>query len=70
MEVGYCGDGGTDGEGLIGIWGAVDGGAFIRLLGTHYVVHKRIMTSSGEESATGAGKVGTAGKDLGEIRVG
>ena len=38
-EVSCCGEVGTDGEGLLGVWDATDVGTFIQVLGPHYVVH-------------------------------
>ena len=69
-EVGYCRDIGTDGECLLGIWDASDSGTFIQVLRTHYVVHRQQLASGGSESVTGAGEVGSNGKDLVDIRVG
>ena len=69
-KVGGCGYGGMDAECFLSIWDAADGGAIIQLFGTHFIVHRRRLDISGVESAMGAEKVGTDGKDIGERRVG
>ena len=69
-EVGCYKNRGMDGERLIGIWDDDDGGNFIQVLGTHYVDHQKQLARGGSESSTGAGKVGTNGKDLVERRGG
>ena len=70
MEVGCCGDGGTDAECFLGVWDATDGGVTIQVLGAHPIVHIRRLTRGGAESVTGAGKVGVDGKKIGERRGG
>ena len=39
-EVGCCRDGVMDSEGLLGAWDAASGVTFIKVLGTHSVVHQ------------------------------
>ena len=70
MEVGCCRDRGTYGEGLLGIWDAADGGAFIQVLGTHSVIHQHRLDIGGSEYATRSGKVGGNGKYLGGRKTG
>ena len=69
-EVGCCGDGGTDAEFFLGVWDAADGGATIQVLGSHYIIHTRRLARGGAEYATGMGKVGEDGKDIGDRRGG
>ena len=69
-EVGCCGDGVMDREGLLGAWDAASGVTFIKVLGTHSVVHQLQMARGEAEYVKGAGKVGNNGKYIGEIRCG
>ena len=69
-EVGCCGDKGIDGEGLLVVWDATDGGFFIKVLGNHSIFHRRQLASGGAESATGTGEVEINGKDIGDRRGG
>ena len=61
-----CGDGGTDGEGIIVVWDTADVSYLVQLLGTNVVVLQRGLTGGGTESTAGAGKVGTTSKYFGE----
>ena len=66
MEAGCSGDGGTDGEGLLGVWETYDGSCFVQVLGTNIFVLRRGLAGGGTEPMAGAGKVGTTGEGFGE----
>ena len=66
MDDGCCGDGRTDGEGLLGVWDTDDGSSFVQVLETNVVVLRRRLDGGGIETTEGAGKVGTTGEALGE----
>ena len=65
-EVGCCGDGGTDREGLLAVWDAADDSTSFQVLWTHFFVLLKRLSRGGAEYTAGAGKVGTNGEDFGE----
>ena len=65
-KAGCCGDKGTDGKGLLGVWDTADGSYFVQLLGTNVVVIPRQLNGGGIEPTAGAEKVGTTGEAFGE----
>ena len=65
-EAHCCGDGGTDGEGIINVWETTNGSNFIQVLGKNVVILQRLLDGSGIESMEGTGKVGMNGESLGE----
>ena len=65
-EAGFCGDRGTGGEGLLGVWYTADGSSFVQVLGENAVVIQQQLAGGGIEPTEGAGKVGTTGEALGE----
>ena len=65
-EVSCLGDGGTDGEGLLGIWDTTDGGLLVPIPGMNVVVLRQRLDGNGTEPPEVAGKMGTAVEDLGK----
>ena len=64
-EVGWRGDGGSYGVGILGVWYTTNGGFFYQVPGTNVVVLQRKLAGSGMEASEGVGEMGTAGKDIG-----
>ena len=55
-----------DAECILGVWDAAGGGAVIQVIGAYFIIHTHRLDRGGVESATGAGKLGVNGKDIGE----
>ena len=64
-EVGCCRDEGTYGEGILGVWDTTDSGIFVPVPEIK-VVRQQQLACGGTEPPEGAGKMVTAGKDLGK----
>ena len=66
-DVGFLGDGGTDGGGgILGVWDTAYSVLFVPVPGTQVVVLQQRLAGGETEPPEGAGKMDTAGEDIGK----